>query len=74
MEIKHENRKQLIIEDANQQNNYFDCDVIADAVNSIKQAESVSEVLRYSGLLVGAIAYRGGKTRNIEKLFNELLA
>jgi hypothetical protein len=72
--IPQENRKLLILEDAKAQNNYFDCDVIQEAISSIEQAETVDGVLKYSGYLVGAIAYRGGKTKHIEKLFNELVA
>jgi hypothetical protein len=68
-----DNRKLLIIEDALAQNNFFDCDVIQECINELEKETNLEQIIFKSFDLKNAVEYRGGRTKKMNDLINELM-
>lgn len=66
------NRQILIIENADAQNNFIDCDVIAYNVRKLRDSETKEDIENYATDLVNAVGYRGGKTLRLQSLLQEI--
>ena len=66
------NRKWMIVENANAQNNFIDCDVIALNIRQLQRAELKEDIESHASDIISSIRYRGGNTLRIQEFLQEI--